>query len=51
MLLGLCFGGEVDDIVRQVITVELVEITGDLLPEQHQRYSLSYYLNCFVRES
>ena len=39
MLLSVSFGNEADDLVDLVsgITVERVEITGDLLSEGHQR--------------
>ena len=46
MPLGIYFGNEVGGIVERVIILEKIGITGDLLPERHQRYSLlsEYYL-------
>ena len=40
MPLGVYFGNEVSDIAERMIIVEQIRITGDLLPERHQCYSL-----------
>ena len=40
MPLGVYFGNWVIDIVERVTIFEQIGITGDLLPERYQRYSL-----------
>ena len=40
MHLVVYFGNEVADIVERMIIVEQIRITGDLLLERYQRYSL-----------